>query len=121
MERQEVMTELLDQIPVNRKKQTQQELFCGGCIHFPFTGKQVQLCKKVGWRVAATDGACIHYKRRPKKRAYGPAKQTILPKHMWKECQECGRWLKTAKSIREGIGHGCQRKREKEDKKNESR
>jgi hypothetical protein len=109
------MTMDLGDLPIERPR-NKKELVCGGCIHFPFTGKQVQLCKKVGWRVAATDGACIHYKRRPKKRTSSPAKQTILPRDMWKECQACGRWLKTKESIERGIGHGCQRNRKKEDK-----
>lgn len=116
--KQVVMEELLAQIP-EAKTREEKELFCSGCVHFPFTGKQVQLCSKVGWRVAATDGVCIHYQRRPKKRMSKTIKQTILPREMWKRCSKCGRWLKTKESIEHGIGRGCQKKlvKEKHDKR----
>lgn len=111
MESKEIIGDLFPQLPHVKPKKNK-ELYCGGCKYFPFSGKQKERCGKVYWTVNATDNACCHYKRRPKKRVSGAAKQTILPRQMWKPCEECGRWLKTAASIQEGVGHGCKRKRE---------
>jgi hypothetical protein len=111
-----IIDDLFPQLPKVKPKE-EKALFCGGCRYFPLTGKQVQRCEKVYWTVNAVDGACIHYKKRPRRRTSGPAQQSILPREMWKRCTDCNRWLKTSESIREGVGHGCKRKR---DKKNEN-
>ncbi|KIV60309.1 DUF6011 domain-containing protein [Aneurinibacillus migulanus] len=112
MERKEIIDELFPWLPKEKPKE-EKPLFCGGCKYFPFSGKQKERCRKVYWTVNATDNACCHYKRRPRKRASKAAQQTILPRQMWKPCEECGRWLKTAASIQEGVGHGCKRKKER--------
>lgn len=115
MERKEIIDDLFPDLPRVKPKK-EKELYCGSCMHFPFTGKQIQRCGKVGFQVNAADGACIHFKKRARRAVAGAGKQATLPRDMWRRCSDCNRWLKTAESIREGVGHGCLRKREKGDK-----
>lgn len=114
--RQIVMKDLLEQVPLIREKKVVNKMLCGGCRHFPLNGKREHFCRESAARVRADDTGCIFFQKRKNPKVSRTSKTTKLPPEMWKPCEECGRWLKTAASIQEGVGHGCKRKREKEEK-----